>query len=117
MTTFGNNLKAARIEKGISQGNLAELMEIHPTHVSRYERNQTVPSVDVVKKFADILEISTDKLIYGSESEKIKDKIQDEELLNMFSKLQLLGEEERNSVKVMLKAFIFQKEIKRKLAE
>lgn len=54
MKSFGDNLKEARTKKGLSQGKLAELMQIHSAHISRYERNQTIPSVDVVKKFADI---------------------------------------------------------------
>ena len=41
---------------------------------------------DVVKKFANILEVSADILIYGTEDEKAKSKITDTELLNMFSK-------------------------------
>ena len=117
MDTFGDNLKTARTQKSISQGQLAELMGIHPTHISRYERNQTIPSVDVVKKFADLLEVSADMLIYGSEDEKVKSKIKDTELLNMFTKAQSLSDEDRNSIKAMLKAFIFQKDMQKQLAQ
>lgn len=93
------------------------MMGIHPTHISRYERNQTIPSVDVVKKIADLLEVSTDILVYGTEDEKAKSKIQDTELLNMFSKAQSLSDEDRNSIKAMLKAFIFQKDMQKQLAQ
>ncbi len=116
MTDFGDNLKGARTKKGISQSQLAELMGIHPAHISRYERNQTVPSIDVVKKFADLLEVSTDMLVYGGEDEKAKNKITDNELLVMFSKAQALDEEDRKCVKSLLKAFLFQKEMKKQLA-
>lgn len=115
MTTFGDNLKNARTKKGISQSQLSELMGIHPAHISRYERNQTVPSIDVVKKFADILEVSTDMLVYGGEDEKAKSKITDAELLTMFTKAQTLKEEDRNCVKSFLKAFLFQKEMQKQL--
>ncbi|MFV0555459.1 MAG: helix-turn-helix domain-containing protein [Mangrovibacterium sp.] len=85
-------------------------------HISRYERNQTVPSIDVVKKFADLLEVTTDMLVYGGEDEKAKDKITDNELLTMFSKAQALGEEDRKCVKSFLKAFLFQKDMQQQLA-
>lgn len=116
MNTFGDNLKNARTKKGISQSQLAELIGIHSAHISRYERNQTVPSIDVVKKFADILEISTDMLVYGSEDEKAQSKIKDSELLNMFTKAQLLNEEERKCVKSLLKAYLFQKDMQKQLS-
>jgi transcriptional regulator with XRE-family HTH domain len=115
MANFGNNLKEARVKKGISQSKLAELMKIHPAHISRYERNQTVPSIDVVKKFADLLEVSTDNLVYGSEEEKIKTKITDNELLLMFSKTQKLNEEDIKCVKSFLKAFLFQRDMQKQL--
>lgn len=117
MKSFGDNLKEARTKKSISQGQLAELMQIHAAHISRYERNQTVPSVDVVKKFADILEVSADMLIYGTEEEKAKSKITDAELLNMFSKAQHLSDHDRDCIKALIKAFLFQKEMQKQLAE
>ena len=114
MTNFGDNLKKARTDKGISQSQLAELMGIHPAHISRYERNQTVPSIDVVKKFADLLEVTTDMLVYGGE--KAKEKITDDELLTMFAKAQALSEEDRKCVKSFLKAFLFQRDMQKQLA-
>lgn len=116
MANFGDNLKDARTKKGISQSQLAELMGIHPAHISRYERNQTVPSIDVVKKFADLLEVTTDMLVYGGEDEKAKDRIIDNELLTMFSKAQALSDEDRKCVKSFLKAFLFQKDMQKQLA-
>lgn len=117
METFGDNLKVARTQKEVSQGQLAEMMGIHPTHISRYERNQTIPSIDVVKKFADLLEVSTDMLVYGSQDEKAKSKIKDNELLNMFAKTQTLNDEDRKAIKAMLKAFLFQKDMQKQLAQ
>lgn len=91
-------------------------MGIHPAHISGYERNQTVPSIDVVKKFADLLEVTTDMLVYDGEDEKTKDKITDDELLTMFSKAQALNEEDCKCVKSFLKAFLFHKEMMKRLA-
>ena len=73
-------------------------------------------SIDVVKKFADLLEVTTDMLVYGGEDKKAKDKITDNELLTMFSKAQALNEEDRKCVKSFLKAFLFQKEMQKHLA-
>jgi transcriptional regulator with XRE-family HTH domain len=117
MDTFGENLKTVRTEKNISQGKLAELMGIHSTHISRYERNLTMPSVDVVKKFADVLDVSADRLIYGSKEDKAKSHITDVELLSMFSKAQNLEPNDLDCIKTFLKAFIFQKDMQRQLVQ
>lgn len=69
-----------------------------------------------IKKFADLLEVTTDMPIYGGEDENAKDKITDNELLIMFSKAQALGEEDRKCVKSFLKTFLFQKDMQQQLA-
>ncbi|HEX8577239.1 MAG TPA: hypothetical protein VF677_13170 [Flavobacterium sp.] len=58
---------------------------------------------------------SSDKSIYGSEAEKAKKNITDTELLTMFTKAQLLEEDDRKCVKSLLKAFLFQKDMIKQL--
>ncbi|MFK7002164.1 helix-turn-helix transcriptional regulator [Flavobacterium oreochromis] len=114
--SFGDNLKKIRSDKDISQGDLAKMIDVHATHISRYERNLTSPTIDVAKKIADALEVSTDALIYGSNEQIINNKINDDELLQLFHKIQHLNQEEISSVKTMLKAFVFQKDIQKQLS-
>lgn len=116
LMSFGDNLKKIRSDKDISQGDLAKMIEVHATHISRYERNLTSPTIDVLKKIADALEVSSDSLIYGSDEQIIHDKINDPELIQLFHKVQLLNEENIKSVKAMLNAFVFQKEILKRLS-
>lgn len=66
---------------------------------------------------SDVLEVSTDTLVYGSSEEKAKSKITDSELLSMFSKAQNLDPEDVQCIKSMLGAFIFQKDMQRQLAK
>ncbi|WP_298547110.1 RstR family transcriptional repressor [uncultured Aquimarina sp.] len=115
LMSFGDNLKKIRAEKDISQGDLAKMIDVHATHISRYERNLTSPTIDVAKKIADALEVSTDTLIYGSDEQIINSKLNDTELLQLFNKVQLLNNEDITSVKAMLKAFVFQKDIQKQL--
>ncbi len=114
--SFGDNLKKIRADKNISQGSLAKLIDVHASHISRYERNLTSPTIEVAKKIANALEVSTDVLVYGSDEKIISNRINDEELLALFNKVQQLNKEDITSVKAMLKAFVFQKEIKKQLA-
>lgn len=115
MGSFGENLKEVRISKNISQGKLAEVLGIHPSHVSRYERDEVKPSIDVIKKITDALNISADKLIYGSYDNMAKAAVNDDELLEYFHKIQSLPDTDREHIKALLKAFIFQKDVQQKL--
>ncbi|WP_430909770.1 helix-turn-helix domain-containing protein, partial [Maribacter sp. 2-571] len=81
--SFGDNLKRIRADRDISQGDLAKLIDVHATHISRYERNLTSPNIDVAKKIADALEVSTDSLIYGSDEQILNNKLNDAELLQL----------------------------------
>lgn len=116
LMSFGDNLKKIRSDKDISQGDLAKLIDVHASHVSRYERNLTSPTIDVARKIADALEVSTDALIYGSNEQIVTNKINDNELLSLFHKIQYLNLEEVNSIKTMLKAFVFQKDVQKQLS-
>lgn len=116
MVSFGDNLKRIRITKNISQGDLAKMVNMHATHISRYERNVTTPSIEGLKKIANALEISVDELVYGDQENKLN-MIEDNELINLFKKVQTLSSTQKDTVKDLLKAFIFQKETQQRLIQ
>ena len=59
-----------RKKKGLSQAELAYLAGIAQSSLARYERGEMQPTIEVVKKIADVLKISIDELLNGSVSEK-----------------------------------------------
>ena len=116
MSFFAKNLKKYRTEKGISQEELAKKVGVHTTHLSRYERGLSQPSIEVAQKLAEAFDISVDELIQGSADENIRKTIKDRELLNLFHKVQVLEEEKQKTVKDLISAFIFKEDVQRKLA-
>lgn len=114
---FGNNLKKVKTDRNISRQDLADVIGVHSTHVSRYECNLAQPSIEVVKKNAEALDVSIDNLIYGQQDEKAKNNLKDADLLNLFIKVQLLDKQDLNAVKSMLKAYVFQKDTQARLAQ
>ena len=56
MDTFGHKLRVIREEKGLSQAALARIFLAHHSIMGKYERDEVKPTIDVVKKLADILE-------------------------------------------------------------
>ena len=116
MNDFAENLKKCRTRKGISQEELSKKISIHPVQFSRYERGQSVPSIEVVQKIADALEVSIDQLVYGDQDNKAEQSISDRELLSMFKKVQLLSERQKETVKDFLSSYILKNDLKQKLA-
>lgn len=116
MTSFGDNLKQARVGKSLSQSQLAEAVGMHSTHISRYERSLANPTIEVVKKIAEALDVSVDFLIYGNEKEKAQNQIGDNELLSMFTKVQKLAKEDVSVVKSLINAYLIKTDLKQQFA-
>lgn len=113
---FAENLKKIRTERGISQEELAKKVNIHSVQFSRYERGQTQPSIEVVEKIANALNVSIDILVFGSSENQAEHTIKDRELLTMFKKIQFLNNKQKDTVKDFLSAFLLKLDLQQKLA-
>ena len=80
--TLGEKIKKLRTEKGISQEELGRLMDVHYTHVSRYERNQSTPSMEALKKLARVFKVSADYLLFDDVEKMAMGDIHDSDLLH-----------------------------------
>jgi len=112
---FAQNLKKIRNEQGISQEELAKKINIHSVQFSRYERGQTQPSIEIVEKIANALNVSIDLLVFGSNEKMAEQTIKDRELLTMFKKMQFLNKKQQETVKDFLSAFLLKLELQQKL--
>lgn len=59
----GQRIKQKRMEKGLTQEKLAELVGIGPSHMSHLESGKTVASMDVFIALCNVLECSADELL------------------------------------------------------
>lgn len=114
MDNFGKNLKELRSEKGFSQETFAAKIGIHVTNLSKYERNISIPSLEIAEKMAKVLSISLDQLVYGNN--RADAVIQDHQLLNLFAETQQLNETQKNTIKDLLEAFILKNNLQKQLA-
>ncbi|PKM49592.1 MAG: hypothetical protein CVV02_15250 [Firmicutes bacterium HGW-Firmicutes-7] len=63
MNVYGENLKKLRREKGSSQEEIARFAEIKSkSTISKYERGDIMPALDVAKKIADFFGVSVDSM-------------------------------------------------------
>ena len=70
MNIFASNLLAKREEKRLTQVYMAFLSGMSQPNYSDIERGKTRPSIDQLKKFSEILEVSVDELISDAKSKK-----------------------------------------------
>lgn len=61
---FGLNVKIARLKKGLTQEQLAELMNIHLTYIARIETGKINMSLAKVLELANTLNIDINKLLF-----------------------------------------------------
>lgn len=59
---FGSVVVQLRKEQKISQTDLATQLGIHKNVLGRYERSEVLPSIEIARKIADILDTSLDYL-------------------------------------------------------
>ena len=60
---FGKRVKKIRESKKMSQGDVANILDVHRTYISSIERGQRNPSLTTIGKFAKALGVKTSELI------------------------------------------------------
>ena len=73
MTVFGESLKQIRLERNLSQDDLALLLGTSKQVISRYETGQRSPKVSVVAEYAEKLGVTINRLATGQQNESEKD--------------------------------------------
>lgn len=63
MSTFGERLRQIRMDRDLSQQDLAEILGTSKQVISRYETNQRSPKVTVASAYAERLGVSLDFLM------------------------------------------------------
>ena len=87
---IGQRIRARRKALGLSQEQLAELVDISVTHMSHIETGNTKLSLPVLVALAAVLHVTTDHLLFGQMGAEQDDAVAEiTAVLNTCSKLQL----------------------------
>lgn len=68
--SLGERIYKLRTQKNLSQGDLADALEVSRQSISKWETNASVPELDKLVKLGEIFGVSLDELITGKETEK-----------------------------------------------
>ena len=62
---LGEHIRKRRKEKKYTLEQLAEKLDVSTTFIGQIERAKGIPSLETLVKIANVLEISTDSLLFG----------------------------------------------------
>ena len=105
--SLGERIKRLRQERGWSQAQLAQQLGVHQKQVSGYERSVHLPSVEVLARLAELLNVSMDYLAIENRSDNPNvAQIADRDLLNKMREVDRLPEADKEAIKAVLDSFI-----------
>ena len=93
-------IKELRLEKNLSQNDIAKILGCNQTAVGKYEREQLEPNINTLIKLANFFQVSVDYLL-GIEDDFIKPEVQttlsyrEQKLLKAFN---LLDNDEKDKI-------------------
>ena len=97
---LGNKMMLQRKKKNLSQVALGKLIGTSGDVIGRYERGDITPSIGVVHKIADALEVSIDFLI-GKSSVEL-----DKETLKRLENIAALSDKDKEHLFALMDAFL-----------
>lgn len=103
-----SRLITLRKERGLSQQAMAEAIGIHANSWKKYETGQAQPSLEVLKKIALALHVSTDFLLFEEHERGPSD-----DLVLQFEAVSKLDEKEREAVETMIAGVLHMHDAKR----
>lgn len=80
MEEIGKRIKACREEKGIKQQVLASKAKMDVASLSRYENGKQTPNLESFVSIAQVLNVSTDYLLFGNEKKTISSEERDDDV-------------------------------------
>jgi len=108
----GQNIKKIREEKGMTQQQIAELINMHRSNYSKIESGQREISVDALNKIARHLGMTIDQIVNFDGAIPKEITIEDKTLLEQVRMIQDLEADEKNIVFKMVDTFLTKKKFK-----
>ena len=109
---FGRRLKDTRQKRGLSQKELAAMVEIHPRQVSKYEMGTSFPTVAKLLELVRALRASPEEL-FADVSAAPESPIRNVRLLERFRELEQMTRHDQETVVELIDAMIAKGKIRK----
>lgn len=110
---IGERIKQLRNKRGLTQQDLADKVKLTYIQIGRYERGDTMPGGDALRKMADTLGTTTDYLMNGDQDANTAALLKDRELLHLFKQVEGLSAADKLMVKTFLDAFVTKRQLQK----
>lgn len=98
---FPDQLARLRKERNLTQKALAERVGLHVIQIRRYERGSSQPTLDVIRRLAVALSVSSDTLVFDTE-----ERGPGEDLRLQFEAVQTMSDEDRKVIASLIDAYV-----------
>jgi transcriptional regulator with XRE-family HTH domain len=105
---FPDRLAKIRKERKLGFPELAKMIDIHPTQLRRYERGESQPTLDVIRKLAIALNVPGDMLLFDEDERKPP-----EDFMLQFEALAHLGTEDKKAIRAMIDGMLIRHQAKK----
>lgn len=103
MSTFGKKLRECRETKGLSQKELAKLLNTSYSVIGKYERDEMQPSIEAAKKIAKLVDTTVGYLLSESEQENV---LKDPDMLKRLNEIEKMDETDKGHILSVIDGFI-----------
>jgi transcriptional regulator with XRE-family HTH domain len=106
MNTTGKRIQDLRKKQELNQTELAKRVGMSLTQLQRYENKDVQPPADVLKRLADLFGVSIDYIVNGTAQEKASNTLLDAALIKQFQEIELLPNDEKETLLKVVTAYI-----------
>lgn len=103
MSTFGKRLRDCRKEKGLSQNEVAKLLKTNHSVIGKYERDDVNPSIDAVKRLAELLDTTVAYLVGEADTNEL---FKNSDMLRRLKDISELPEQDKEAILYNLDALL-----------
>lgn len=104
---FADRLTNLRKQRGLTQEGLADLIGLTKTQVYRYEKSNAQPTLDVIRRLAIALSVSSDELVFEEDERQ-----PDDNLLLLLEGVNRLDPDEKHVIREMIEGMIVKHQTK-----
>ncbi len=108
LNDFAQRLSALRKQKSLTQQQLADRVQTHVQQLKRYEAGSSQPTLDVIRKLAVALGVTSDQLLFGKD-----ERGPDDELRLQFEAVTRLDPEEKKVIRSVIESILLRHEARR----
>jgi len=106
--SLGNKIVLLRKQRKMSQGQLAELLSIHQSMVTRWEKDKVAPRRETLEKLAQVFDIELSELtaLEALSSNEVRNLGDDPKLLELLNQLHRLNPKDLEALKSVMEAML-----------